>query len=236
MKDNNQEFKTRLAKIWESSDFSDFFKKYSKQPPRLVKKRTVLFNPGDPLTGIYFIKEGFIKLYRVSEEGKETIIYLTGPGDLLGLRALISKGWHSRHCAEALTDVKLYTITREVFFEVLTQHPEHLIDLIHIFITRLDLAEQRLEGFISADATSRLAVFLSGLVHRFGCKKSGKINLPIRLTHQRIAEFIGSVRETVTDSIAQLEKEKVIKSKRGEIIILDLKKLENYTSLTKQKD
>lgn len=225
----NQPLRRRLSRIWETSDFSDFFKKYSKQPPRLVKKKTVLFNPGDPLNGIYFIKEGFLKLYRVSEEGKETVIYLTGPGDLLGLRALISKGRHSRHYTEALTDVKLYTMTREEFFNVLAQNPEHLIDLIHIFITRLNLAEQRVAGFISADATTRIAVFLSGLVHRYGCRKNGKINLPFELTHQRIAEFVGSVRETVTDAIAELEKEKIIKSERGEIRIINLRKLQNYT-------
>lgn len=54
----------RLAQIWQAPNFPEFFEKVSNNPPRLVKKGTVLFNDDEPLNKLYFIKEGFIKLYR----------------------------------------------------------------------------------------------------------------------------------------------------------------------------
>ncbi|MBI1919051.1 Crp/Fnr family transcriptional regulator [Candidatus Microgenomates bacterium] len=222
---DNKGLYTRLAKIWESPDLLYFFKKYAKRPPRHIKKGTVLFNPGDPLLGVYFIEEGFIKLYEVSEDGKETIIYLTGPGNMLSLRAIISKHQTAHQYTQALTDVKLYTMTMKEFFAILLEHPEHLVDIIHVLVDRLNHAERRVEGFIAGDVTSRVASFLYDVAIRFGKKKGQTVSFPISLTHQRIADFVGSFRETVTLSLNQLQKEGLIKMSRGKIMVLNLEKL-----------
>lgn len=222
---NNTRLRARLTKIWEKPDLLAFFKTYSKRPPRRIKKNTVLFNPGDPLHGIYFIAEGFIKLYEVSEDGKETIIYLTGPGNLLSLRAIISKEQTAHQYTEAITDVTLYTMTMEEFFSVLSENPEHMVDLIHALLDRLNHAERRVEGFIAGNVASRVASFLYDAAIRFGEKKDGRVSFPISLTHQRIADFVGSFRETITVSLKQLQKEGLIEMSRGKITILNLDKL-----------
>lgn len=222
---DKEKLRARLAKIWEPPDLFSFFKTYSKRPPRHIKKRTVLFNPGDPLQGVFFIKEGFIKLYEVSEDGKETIIYLTGPGNLLSLRAIVSKEKTAHQYTEAITDVTLYTMTMEELYRVLEEHPEHLVDLIHVLIERLNHAERRVEGFIAGDVTSRVASFLYDTAVRFGQKKGKSISFPVGLTHQRIADFVGSFRETITLSLNKLQKEGLIKTSRGKITILNLGKL-----------
>jgi CRP-like cAMP-binding protein len=225
MTDGRQQLQKRLDKIWEEPDLFKFFKTYCKNPPRQIKKGTVLFNPGDPLQGIYFIADGFIKLYEVSEDGKETIIYLTGPGNLLSLRAIISKEQTAHQYTEAITDVTLYTMTMDEYKEVLLDHPENIIDLIHILVDRLNHAERRVEGFVSGDVTSRVAHFLYDAAIRFGQKKETTIIFPVALTHQRIADFVGSFRETVTIALSRLQKEGLIKTARGKIIIINLEKL-----------
>jgi len=202
-----------------------FFKTYSRRPARRIKKGTVLFNPGDPLGGVYFIKEGFIKLYEVSEDGKETIIYLTGPGNLLSLRAIVSREQTAHQYTEAITDVVLYTMTMQEFFAALTEHPEHLVDLIHVLIDRLNHAERRVEGFVAGDATSRVASFLHDAAMRFGQTKGETIIFPVEFTHQRIADFVGSFRETVTVALNRLQKKGLIKMTRSKITILDLIRL-----------
>jgi len=225
MSEGREHLQKRLASIWERPDLSTFFKTHSKKPPRKIKKGTVLFNPGDPLQGVYFIEEGFIKLYEVSIDGKETIIYLTGPGNLLSLRAIIAKEQTAHQYTEAITDVTLYTMSMPELHQVLLDHPEHLIDLLHVLIDRLNHAERRVEGFISGDVTSRVAHFLYDAAIRFGQKKGDSISFPVALTHQRIADFVGSFRETVTLSLHRLEKERLIKLSRGKIVILKLEKL-----------
>lgn len=222
----NSKLKQRLQNVWERPDLFEFFAKFARQP-RLIKKGTVLFNPGDPLQGVYFIKEGFIKLYEMSENGKETIIYLTGPGNLLSLRAIVSKDRTAHQYTEAITDVVLYTMTMQELFDILAGHPEHLVDLIHVVIDRLNHAERRVEGFIAGDVTTRVANFLYDSALRFGKTYSKEIILPVELSHQRISEFVGSFRETITVALNRLQKEKILKVTRGKITILDLEKLKH---------
>ena len=229
MKDDRYSLRERLEKIWSTPDFQSFFEKYSKRPAHKVLEGTILFNAGDFLNGIYFVKSGLIKLYKISDEGKETIVYLTGPGNMLGLRALISKNECAHHYAEAITDCEVYQISSDDYFDILSNNPEYLVDLGAAFIERLNHAERRVEGFVSDDATAKVANFLLDSAIRFG-KKSGKsITFPFPLTHQRIAEFVGVYRETVTNSLHELEKLKAVKLKRSTIEILDLAKLKTAT-------
>lgn len=224
----------RLEKIWQSPDFISFFEKSVKRPPHALKKGTILLNEGDPLERLYCITEGFVKLYRLSLEGRETTVYLFGPGNVLGLRALTSKDGCTKHIAEAITNVKVISMSKKEYFELLEIHPELLVDLAHMALERLDYTEKKLEGFIVANTHARIANFLLDIVNRFCEKKNGRIILPFELTHQRIAEFVGAFRETVTMSLHHLQAEKVLKVDRGKIEILNLKKLEGYViSLTK---
>lgn len=196
-----------------------------------MKKNTIIFNEGDFLERLYFVKKGFVKLYRLSDNGRESTIYLYGPGSVLGVRAFISKDKCACHFAEALTDLEVMTITRSEYLEALAESPEYLVDFLHIFIDRLNHTERKLEGFILTDTTSRIAYFLYDCAIRF-CKPNGKkVTLPIILTHQRIAEFIGSVRETVTVAVQRLEKDEILRIKRGKVTILDLKKLHKLALL-----
>ncbi|MBI4078877.1 MAG: Crp/Fnr family transcriptional regulator [Candidatus Levybacteria bacterium] len=228
----------RLLRIWEPPDFIPFFSKTTNRPPHRIKKGTILFNEGDPLERLYLIKEGFVKLYRLSEEGRETTSYLFGPGYVLGLRALTLPDKCARHNAEAITDLEVMTMSHKEYFEAVSSHPEYLLDLMYIFIDRLNYTERKLEGFISTDVTARVANFLADLVSRFclprqqaGRKqKNGGAVLPILLTHQRIAELVGSFRETVTIALNKLEKEGIIKTKKGHISVTNLKQLKELAS------
>ncbi len=228
---DNSKLKERLLKIWEPADFTAFFEKFSKKGPFVVKKGTVLFNDGQPLDNLYFIKEGFVKLYRLSEEGRESTIYLYGPGQILGIRALTSKDECAKHYAEAITDLKILTISRKEYIEVVSLNPEYLVDLLHIFINRLNYTERRLESFVLTDTVARVALFLSDCASRFGEIKNNAAVLPLELTHQRIAEFVGSFRETVTLAVQKLEKTGVVKIEKKKVTILNLDMLNKYAGL-----
>ena len=152
---------------------------------------------------------------------------------MIGIRALTSENRELKHNAQALTDVEIITIPRKDYIEIVSEHPEFLIDLISVFIDRLNYSEQKIEGFLTTDSKARVANFLLYVAQRFGKKKGNKIIFPIALTHQLIAEFVGSARETVTIALNKLEKEKIIKAQRGQIIISNIKKLNSYSKLIK---
>lgn len=229
--------KDRLDHLWAPSDFDGLFGQFSTRPVVFIKQKTILFNDGQPLDRLFYIKEGFVKLYRLSENGKESTIYLYGPDNILGIRALTSEDGCAKHFAESLTDLKVITLEKKEYLTILGENPQYLIDLLHLFISRLNYTEKKLEGFILTDVTTRVAFFLSDFVERF-CKSDLEKNpvvLPLRLTHQLIAEFVSSVRETVTVSLNRLEKEHILKFDQGKIVILDLDKLKQYTDSKSKK-
>lgn len=217
-----------IEKVDTLPKFTELFTKTIKRPPHKIKKGTILFNEGDPLGRLYLIKEGFVKIYRMSEEGRETTNYLLGPNYVLGVRALLSTDECARHNAEAITDLMVMTISRKEYFDNVAEHPELLVDLLHVILDRLTYTERKLEGFIFASTTTRVANFLSDIAKRFGKKRDGHLELPLELTHQRIGEFVGAFRETVTLSLHNLEKEKIITIDRGRVTIVNLKKLNQY--------
>jgi CRP/FNR family transcriptional regulator len=167
----------------------------------------------------------------MSESGRDAAIYLYGPGSILGLRAITSKDGILRHSAEALTDCEIAWIARDEYLKILSENPEYIVDLMHSFIYRLNNAERKLEGFILTDTTARVASFLLDVAKRFGEKKGTTIVLPLQLTHQRVSEFVGSFRETVTIALNKLIDEKIISVEKGIITILKPKKLEGKTQI-----
>lgn len=234
MTEESKTFSARLARIWEPPNFFSLVAAI-KRPPVKMKKGRILFSDGDPLERLYYIQEGFVKLYRTSDDGKETISYLYGPGYVVGLRALISKDSIAKHNAEALTDLQVVSITHKEYFDIISKYPAFIVDLTHYFMDRLESTERTIEGFVATDTTTRVAYFLSDFIKRFYNEdKPNDIILPLNLTHQRIAEFIGSSRETVTGAIQKLEKMGILTIDRGKVTIKNLSKLKKYAELNKE--
>lgn len=235
MDEKTKSLKARLERVWEPPNFTSLFISGKKPPTQFIRKGTIIFNTGDPLGRLYLIQVGYVKIYRLSEEGKETTSYLLGPGNILGIRTLLTQNDRTMHTAEALTDLKVLTMSRQECLERLAENPELLVDLLQVFRDRLSYTEQKFESFIYASTTARVAIFLSDCAVRFGKKKNGKIFIDLDLTHQRIAEFVGAFRETVTNTLHRLEKEKIIATERGKITILNLTKLQQYASFNGKK-
>ncbi|MDP3941057.1 MAG: Crp/Fnr family transcriptional regulator [bacterium] len=235
MDSQKKKLQSRLQRIGDPADFTSLFSEPNAPPEQFVKKGAILFNTGDPLGRLYLIKEGFIKIYRLSEEGRETTSYLLGPGQLLGIRTLLSKDDRTLHAAEAVTALKVQTISRKDAFDRILNDPEILIELLQAYRDRLALTEKKFESFIYASTTPRVAIFLADCAEKFGKTVGKEIEIGLELTHQRIAEFVGAFRETVTLSLHRLENEGIIRVNRGRVTVLSLQRLTDYTVFGKKR-
>ena len=235
MDKQKKELRDRLDRVWDPANFTSLFSEPNAPPVQFIKKGTIIFNTGDPLGRLYLIKEGFLKIYRLSEEGRETTSYLLGPGELLGLRTLLSKDDRTMHTAEAMTALRVQTISRKEAFERILNDPEILIELLQAYRDRLALTEKKFESFIYASTTPRVAIFLADCAKKFGIRKGKDIEIGLELTHQRIAEFVGAFRETVTLSLHRLEDEGIIRVNRGKVTVLNLEKLTDYTTFGRKR-
>lgn len=223
------QYNTNVTDLKKPPDFSSFFKNSFKSPIRKIKKRTILFSDGDRLERTYLIQEGFVKLYRMSDEGKDTIAYLYGPGYVVGLRALLSSENIAKHNAEALTDLKVISVAHKEYFEILKKNPVFLSDLTHYFMDRLEYAEKTIEMFVSMNVKARIAHFLLDFAENYELEGNGRIIFPLTFSHQLIADCVGSSRETVSIAMSNLKKRKIVADSRGKIRILNIKKLRNLS-------
>lgn len=230
--DTIQIVRNRLDHIWQPPDFATFFATYATHPPHRFKEGALLFSAYNPLERLIFLQEGYVKLYRLSEEGRETIIYLYGPGAVLGFRSITSQDKYTQHTAEAMSDITTITMSHQEYFTIVEQHPEYLIDLMHVAQERLTYTEKKLEMFITKDATTRIAHFFYDCITRFCTNQKPPITIPFSLTHQRIAEFVGCFRETVSLSLKKLEQDGILAVHRGEVTIKNIAKLQEAALIT----
>lgn len=170
-----------------------------------VKKKDPVYHTGDRAETLYILKEGRIKLTRLSEEGKELTLDILEPGDIFG--ELTLAGEHERETnAVALEDSLLCTINRKDFEDLLSKIPYLSLAITKWIGLRLRKIENRLEDMIFQDVRSRLISTLMELARQYGVPVQKGRKITIRLSHQEIANLIGATRETVTLELNNLKK------------------------------
>lgn len=161
-----------------------------------LPKHQILFAAGDKTQAIYFIEKGRVRLSREVDNGKEILLALFGAGDMIA-DAIWESGYHE--CtAETLEDSKFYEIGEEVFQELLRTNPEFAGRIIQIAGSRLKQAEARMEDLVFRQVPGRVARLLITLSESYGKVTTNGIRVDFRLTHQDIADLVGSSRVTVT--------------------------------------
>ncbi|MBL7684426.1 MAG: cyclic nucleotide-binding domain-containing protein, partial [Deltaproteobacteria bacterium] len=87
------------------------------------KKGQIIFYEGNEPFGLYCINAGRVKLYKSGEEGRNQIVRIAGPGDLLGYRSLFAEEPYQA-TAEVMEEAEICCIDRNVFFPILAKNPE----------------------------------------------------------------------------------------------------------------
>jgi len=173
-------------------------------------KGTVLVVEGLRSHGVYVLCAGHAKLSITSAEGKRFIVRIAGPGALLGLQAtLVAKPYEVT--VETLTRCQVDFIYRKDLLLLLRGHKS--CDLGLVIAVGRDFTEfiERTRGqLFSVSIQQRLAHLLVRLGDELGEPTSAGIRLDSLLTHEEIAQMIGSSRETVTRSLSTLKRKGII--------------------------
>ncbi len=179
-----------------------------------VARGRVFYQPEDLGEVLFLIKQGQVQLYRISPEGKKLVIATLGPGTLFGEMALLGQQMHNAF-AEALEDCLILVMSRADLERLILNKPIVGVRMLEITGRRLSDAESRLEDMAFKGIPARLASLLLRL--------SGERNSPdiIGLTHQDLAETIGTYRETATQVLNDLKAQGLIDIGRKRITIID---------------
>jgi CRP-like cAMP-binding protein len=196
---------------------------------RFYHKHSIIHSPGDPTNLIYYIEAGRVKIYNISESGKEVIFRFCHPGSLFGL-AEVCGGERREVYAEAMEDSNILGLERDYFTQLIRKNPEFATGVFSILGQRLRQAHRAIQSLAIQDISERLAFLLLKLSALHGqCATEDTIGY--KLTHQEMANMIGATRSTVTEIINYFKEKGYIAYINGIITIPDpenLRELAEY--------
>ncbi|MGL5871883.1 MAG: global nitrogen regulator NtcA [Xenococcaceae cyanobacterium] len=179
-----------------------------------------IFFPGDPAERVYFLLKGAVKLSRVYEAGEEITVALLRENSVFGILSLITGQRSDRfYHAVAFTPVELLSAPIEQVEHSLKENPDLSMLMLQGLSSRILQTEMMIETLAHRDMGSRLVSFLLILCRDFGIPTAEGIRIDLKLSHQAIAEAIGSTRVTVTRLLGDLRTENMISIHKKKITV-----------------
>jgi len=192
---------------------------YTPVVERFERGKTIFF-PGDPAERVYFLIKGAVKLSRVYEAGEEITVALLRENSIFGVLSLITGQKSDRfYHAVAFTPVELLSAPIEHFQRSLKDNAELSRLTLQGLSSRILQTELMIETLAHRDMASRLVSFLLILCRDFGVPTANGITIDLKLSHQAIAEAIGSTRVTVTRLLGELRQDSLISITKKKITV-----------------
>lgn len=182
-----------------------------------------LFWEGGPATSLYVIKEGKVKVFKHSSQGKEIALEVVTPGEICGGGVIFSETQYATARAEEKS--KVYSLIKRDLLELIRTHKSLAEEVIIFLGKKLMQTHEMMLGLISGKVEKRMAVLLLGLSEKHGSSVPEGIKINLRLTRQDMADFAGTTVETAIRVMSRFKKEGVLKSDSREIILKDIHKL-----------
>jgi CRP/FNR family transcriptional regulator len=195
--------------------------------PHTLRRKQVLWMPGDSADRVYFVRTGIMKVSKVTEEGRELTLQFHIKGDLFGEVAAFSPGLHET-MSEAYEDTALYSLSRDEFLRFMRTWPEVALRVTGLVFERRKRLESRVGGLLFKTAHARLASLFLDLAADFGVRDSRGVIINLKLTHKEMASLIGATRETVSFAILDLRKDGLIQTEAKRVVILDEGRLREF--------
>jgi CRP-like cAMP-binding protein len=175
-----------------------------------VKKGTLILSPLKPIEALFFLKKGQVRLFRMNQNGKQFTVDILIDGNIFGESSTMSLT-DDQIYAEAMTDTYLCILGKNEFEDFIEKNPKIAIKFINILSARLKELYSLSEKIALGDVRYRILYLLIKLSEKTGRRKNEWQTIEMKLTHQDVANMIGSTRETTSAILSQLKKEGYIK-------------------------
>ena len=196
-----------------------FFSAYKTED---FKKGEMLIRAFENPDKVFFISEGFVKMYSISKNGKEFVLNVFKPDAFFPMSLAVNNG-ENLYYFEAMTPVKLRIAPVKKVLNFIKSNPDVMFDLLQRLYRGVDGLLIKMDFAMTSDARSRLIVELITQAKRFG-KKNNK-NFEINVSISGLSTSVGLARETVSRELKALKDKRLISIKNKKLTIYDLNKL-----------
>lgn len=188
--------------------------------------RETVFGQEELATSFYNLLVGVMRLYKLLPDGRRQIVGFALPGDFVGLTASPRHGFS----ADAIGPVTVCRFSRTSFAHFTEDRP-HLLRRINEFVVReLSQAQDQMVLLGRRTAEEKVATFLVGWRNRLAQPAGHTTIIPLPMSRQDIADFLGLTIETVSRTFTKLERDGVIEIMAGSVCLLDPARAESLAA------
>lgn len=191
---------------------------------RSYRKNQVIFLEEETGTYMYIVLAGKLKITKSTLGGKENILAIHRPGDFFGEMALLD-GKTSPATVSAMEDCRIASISKIDFNNLLMTNDKVVRQIIQVLCARLRQVWAQIQTLSYSSADARIRGGVLELARKHGIPDSRGIIIDLKITHQEMAEMVGTSRETVTRTLARLRDQGILQFEGRRMILLEPKAL-----------
>jgi CRP/FNR family transcriptional regulator, cyclic AMP receptor protein len=216
---------------WFCGFSSDLLKSFSTLTrPSFCPGGTLLFVEGQRPRGAFIVCSGRVKLSTTSREGKVLILKVAGPGEVLGLSAVVA-GSPYETTAETVGPCQINFAEKDSLLRMIEGNAELSLRSIRALSTEFQSVYRDIHELVLARSSAgKLARLLLSWTKPESDKPDSAAGIPANLTHEEMAQMIGASRETVTRLLGDLKKKSLIRVEGTMLVIRDRSALEQMAA------
>lgn len=189
-----------------------------------LRRGEMLFAEGDPGDRLYVLTGGKMKVGHTAPDGRENLLAVLGPGEVLGELTLFDPGPRSTS-AVAVAPTTLLQLEHRDLVQLIETRPTLARQMLQSLAKRLRRTNDSLADLVFSDVPGRVAKALLDLAERFGQRTDEGIHVPHDLTQEELAQLVGASRETVNKSLAEFVSRGWIRLEGRAVLLLDIERL-----------
>jgi CRP-like cAMP-binding protein len=188
----------------------------------ILAKGAQIFAPGEPSRGFYVVKDGAVRVYGMSPQGKEITQEIADPGSAFALASPFAGNYHCY--AEALKDSRLYLIKRQGFLDLVTGDKRFAVEWMRMLSLMVVTLRRRLVDLTLTPPKARIISYLLLLAEM---QNSRSVALPV--PRKDLANFLGMTHETFYRTAKELANDGLVRFTGQSVDILDFDRLAELT-------
>lgn len=198
----------RLVPIFNHLDEESMMKIATKVRHKDFKRGEYLYQAADEDDTVYIVHRGQVRIFHLSESGKEQLIRVLNPGDFTGEWTIFSAKAYHEHYAEATRNSAICAISQKDLLDLLREYPEISIKILSSMSERLQESERQTASVATEPVTNRIIYYLENLA---GAETEDEVTVSLPMTRKDLSSYLGTTPETLSRRFKELEKNGVIK-------------------------
>lgn len=192
---------------------------------RQYQRDDYIFLEGEAPQALYVVKAGKAKVLRHSTDGKDVVLRVVGPGQLLGTVAVFDGGGYPG-TAQAIEDCSVLVIARNDCLTLVSRYPVFALTVINDMGNRLRSSAEQIRSLAVERVEQRIARTLLKLGQTAGADTPDGRVIEMPLTRQDVADMTGTTVETAIRVMSKFRREELIRTRRGKVVLVEIDQLQ----------